>query len=282
MTQAAALLLVLAVVLAAAPGALRVRRWVVRRPRAALGVWLAAVLGGIALLGASLCCVIGAAARAGTSRGGLASATVVAAWCGLAVLGALTCLVATRYEPVAGASRRSAWQLQLLVARHAEEWRDVGGVPVVVVPTEEPVAFGATDADGPRVVVSHGLVAALAADELRAVIEHERAHLRGRHAMVLRLATVNRSCFPAYAGARRFDASVRLLVELLADDVAARRCGSAVVARALDRMAELTGDPSVSDRAERVRVLSSPTRTRAAAWSWRRRGSMTTPSPRPR
>ncbi|ONH34353.1 M56 family metallopeptidase [Protofrankia sp. BMG5.30] len=87
-----------------------------------------------------------------------------------------------------------------------------------------------------RVVVSRGLLAALAQDELESVLEHEEAHARGRHDLVIQPFVAWQQTFPFLPPARDATAAVSLLVEMLADDTAARRTSCRTLARALARL----------------------------------------------
>jgi len=89
-----------------------------------------------------------------------------------------------------------------------------------------------------QIVVTTAAVAALDHDQLAAVLAHERAHLRGRHDLMLAASDTLRRAFPrvqAFSDAHH--ATVRL-VEMLADDVAARRNDRLTIATALVRLAE--------------------------------------------
>ncbi|WP_250286402.1 MULTISPECIES: M56 family metallopeptidase [unclassified Frankia] len=87
-----------------------------------------------------------------------------------------------------------------------------------------------------RVVVSRGLLAALAQDELESVLAHEEAHARGRHDLVIQPFVAWQQTFPFLPPARDATAAVSLLVEMLADDTAARRTSCRTLARALARL----------------------------------------------
>ena len=84
-----------------------------------------------------------------------------------------------------------------------------------------------------RVVVSSGTVAALSDGELAAVLDHERAHVRARHDLVLEAFTVLQRAFPAVVTSGRALEEVRLLVEVLADRAASRRHGATALVGAL-------------------------------------------------
>ncbi len=102
----------------------------------------------------------------------------------------------------------------------------------------------------PRIVVSSGAVAALSADELAAVVAHERAHLRARHDLVLLPLRALSVALPRSRVLASVESSVSALVEMAADDRALAQCSSTVLARALCRMA--SADESSPDRTSSV------------------------------
>ena len=85
----------------------------------------------------------------------------------------------------------------------------------------------------PRVVLSSGVLALLRDDEVRAVLAHEAAHVDQRHDLVVLPFVALRSTFPGVSGVRTAQREVAFLVEVLADDAAARRHAPDVLARAL-------------------------------------------------
>ncbi len=84
-----------------------------------------------------------------------------------------------------------------------------------------------------RVVLSAGTLQALTDTEVGAVVGHERAHLRARHDLVLEAFTAVHTAFPRFVRSGSALDTVRLLVELLADDAAVRVAGPTPLARAL-------------------------------------------------
>jgi Zn-dependent protease with chaperone function len=88
-----------------------------------------------------------------------------------------------------------------------------------------------------RVVLSEGALEALTDDELAAVLDHERAHLRYRHDLVLEHFTVLHTAVPEVVRSPSGLREVRLLLELHADRYARERhrprdLGGALVALA--------------------------------------------------
>ena len=125
-----------------------------------------------------------------------------------------------------------------------------------------------------RVVISEGVVARLSEDELRAVLAHERAHLRARHDLVLEAFIALHEAFPRFVRSKSALGAVELLVEALADDQAVaattppprpgarrlRRCGRAAGAMAV-------GGPTTLTRVHRLRDPRSPRWVSAAAYT---------------
>jgi Zn-dependent protease with chaperone function len=247
----AALLVLAAACVLGAPRLLRLRRIAVRRPRLLLAAWLGVfLLGAAAIAGSVLWSVMLALAdRTGPLDAGWVAGLL--AWSALAITGAVAAVVLTRAEPFLSGRGATSRDLDLLAAVCADRVERLGPVQVLFVRAERPVAFSST-CDGGRIVVTSALADALDAGELRAVLEHERAHLTGRHDALLRAARLNRACVPGLFGARAFDQAVHLLVELAADDTAARVCGAGVVAAALRRSAALEPNEWAEIRAARL------------------------------
>ncbi|WP_127793281.1 M56 family metallopeptidase [Agromyces sp. LHK192] len=85
-------------------------------------------------------------------------------------------------------------------------------------------------------VLTEGLVAALSADELRAVVAHERTHLEQLHHLVLLTFRAWHQALPWFPIANRAERAVTILTEMLADDGARRETGPASLAGALERL----------------------------------------------
>jgi Zn-dependent protease with chaperone function len=92
----------------------------------------------------------------------------------------------------------------------------------------------------PRLVLSRGALEVLSYDELRAVLAHEHAHLAQRHDLVVLPFVALGATFPAVPAVRTARTEVALLIELLADDSAARVEDRTHLARALWKIG--TGD----------------------------------------
>ncbi|TWV55736.1 M56 family metallopeptidase [Streptomyces misionensis] len=120
--------------------------------------------------------------------------------------------------------------------RHAELVRMVGTwcteLRVTVLPHTTPAVY-CLPGRASQVVVSEGAVRALTEEQLAAALEHERAHIAGRH----HLLTAAASAVGALSGrlplARFVRDEVPLLLEMAADDRALRRCSRRALAVAL-------------------------------------------------
>ena len=91
------------------------------------------------------------------------------------------------------------------------------GGPLRVVPADQPLAYCVPGAGG-RIVLSTALRDLLDADELEAVLAHERAHLAGRHHLLLLPARALLAAAPRLRAARRVASAMTTLVEMAADD----------------------------------------------------------------
>ncbi len=216
-------LAVLAVLLAwVAPGLMARRKSFRRAPRSALVAWQAVSLGGI------LAALAAAPAAVPLLLHGddplrhpalVALAVLVSAL----VLGRLLYAghdVGTRLRRVRADHR----QLVDIVAQHDERMR------ILQHPT--PTAY-CIPGRRSRLVLTQGVLDALPAEQLDAVVAHEEAHLRGRHDLLLEFFEVITRAVPGPLRSAEALAEVRLLVEALADRAAVHRSGEVATARAL-------------------------------------------------
>jgi len=131
---------------------------------------------------------------------------------------------------VAISTRRRRARHRTIVDLLGEHRRELGEVRVLDVAA--PLAYCLPGMRS-RVVLSRGTLSALDSDELAAILQHERAHLRARHDLVLEAFTAVHTAFPRFVRSGSALTAVRLLVELLADDAAVRAAGPRPLARAL-------------------------------------------------
>ncbi|MET8996255.1 M56 family metallopeptidase [Amycolatopsis sp. NPDC004169] len=114
-------------------------------------------------------------------------------------------------------------------------------LPTLWLPDDQPIAYS-MGGRRPLVVASTGLADRLTGVELRAVLEHERAHVRGHHHLLTGVAEVLGRTLRFVPLMRELPSAMRLLVELAADRTAAARCGTEPLRSALRRV-RTTGGP---------------------------------------
>ena len=123
------------------------------------------------------------------------------------------------------------------------------------------------------IVLTSGALAVLDRAQLGAVLAHERAHLAGRHHLLISLSRGLAASFPGVPVFTRGPAEVARLAELCADDAAARRAGRPALVAALLAMGTGTAVPApalaVTSGAVTARVhrlLDPPRRGRHARY----------------
>jgi Zn-dependent protease with chaperone function len=254
-------------------------RWTARAPLLAIVTYLAAAwsvvaavgLAGLTLavkataLGGGLSQLIGACVlRLRETYGTPGGATVA----GLGLI--LTGAIAARTVLTAMTHLRAAGQQALL---HAETARLIGrpepALGAVLVEHSQPVAYCVAGRH-PTVILSTGALQALEPAEVSAVLAHERAHLSGRHHRLLALARISSLVFPVLPLMRDADAQVARLVEMHADDAAARTSDPRSLATALVVLATGTSPApalaaSATDSAQRIHRLLRPAEPLAPA-----------------
>lgn len=242
------LLLGAIVMIVGSPVLLAAGRWQVRFPRLALSLWFGAFfLGCLSLIASATIAVRSSLGAEHAHSLWESGALGLFSWVILAVVGALFAYAATSSEPVQQSSRAQAALLLPLVSSTEER----GGFELARC--ESSLSFAcALPGTEPRILVTTGLERALTPRQFDAILAHEYAHLRQRHNWAVRIADVNALCFPSLAAGTALRRATRLLVELIADDTAARQVGPAELANALVRLSELGADPGMALRAERL------------------------------
>ncbi len=246
----AGLALVLAGVLLAAPVsiALARARWTSRAPGWCLLLWQAVCLaaGSSVVAGLVLMAVEPSGHTLIEATAGwwvsLPSGAPSSPWrvvCGLAALSVtavlLLSLIRTAWRTVT--RRRLHRRMLDLLSRPMPPPLPVGvGCQVRVMDHRSAVAYTLPGLHS-RLVVSTGLLDLLTPAEVAAVVEHERAHLRARHDILIMPFQSWVAAFGRIRGVREAGRSVGELTEMLADDVAAGRCSPDTLASALTRVA---------------------------------------------
>ena len=231
-----------------------------RTPRATTTLWQAVAAAAVlSALGAGLSLVTGSTMRPERT----------ALWYAVAAVAlGLTAVVLAR---LLASGHRVGTRIRALRRRHREvvDLLSRAEAGVWVLAHDAPVAYCLPGLVHARVVVSAGTLARLAADEMAAVLAHERAHLRARHDLVLEAFTVLYEAFPKLVSSGAALREVRLLVEVLADRAALRLSGRLPLARAL---VALAGSPAPeaalsaggSGLIERIELLEEDERPLAA------------------
>ncbi|SDY80782.1 Peptidase family M48 [Modestobacter sp. DSM 44400] len=216
--------------------------WSDRAPRLALVVWQAAsvgvlvsvVLAGLTLLVPAAAVSEGLAAALDACAATIASAYEVPGRLPTVLVGALLSLgVTLRLGWVAvGSALRTGRERRRLRSAILVGARPEPSLGAVVVDSDRAAAF-CLPGRRHTVVLTTAALQALSDDELAGVLAHERAHLRGRHHLILGAARVVSRAFPGLPLFARAVLEIERLVELLADDAAARRVPRVEVASAL-------------------------------------------------
>jgi Zn-dependent protease with chaperone function len=246
--------------------------WPARAPMLAMVIYLTAawsVLAAVGLAGVTLAvhatvlggglshligaCVLRLRAMYATPGG----ATV--AGLGLTLAGA----VLARTAVTAATHMRAAGRQAL---RHAQTARLVGhpapALGAVLVDHQQPAAYCVAGRQ-PTVVLTTGAVQTLDPGQLEAVLAHERAHLAGRHHLLMAMARIARRVLPFLPLMRDTESQVARLVELHADDTATRARGPGPLAEALVILATAGGPApalaaAATDAVQRIHRLLGP------------------------
>ena len=224
-------------------------RWPRRAPAAAVGLWLS--------LSAAFVIALSLAAYQALTPDGLGA--------GRGLLDALVCTGGHGRE-AAGAQGfvisvpiiLVAWPLIWIAAayaqfartrrRHADllavTARQVPGLPGAAVLDHEVAAAYCLSGRRPHIVVTSAAVAQLTSDQMRAVLAHEQAHIRGRHHLPAVCVDGFALAFPLLPLARRAREQVRMLLEMTADDRALRQHRPLDLATAMYKVAAGQSPPS--------------------------------------
>jgi Zn-dependent protease with chaperone function len=147
------------------------------------------------------------------------------------------------------------------------------GGATVVLDAPQPAAYCVPGRPA-AIVLTSGALAVLDRAQLGAVLAHERAHLAGRHHLLISLSRGLAASFPRVPVFTRGPAEVARLAEMCADDAAARRTGRPALLSALLAMGTGTAVPAAALAATagpvtaRVhRLLHPPRRGRQARYA---------------
>ncbi|MFE6921387.1 M56 family metallopeptidase [Nocardia sp. NPDC057663] len=265
------------------PALLSRATWVHRSPRAALVLWqaiaLAAVLSafGSGLAIASLLLVPGPDGRPTTSPTKEIDALGLPLWTVYVTVFALTLMIGARLMfsivRVGVHTRRRRSRHRMLVDLLDQSGPVRRAADIRVLASTEPIAY-CLPGLRQRVVLSEGTLTSLDDAEVTAIVSHERSHLRARHDLVLEAFTAVHEAFPRVVRSKAALGSVKLLIELLADDSAVKVTGPKPLARALVTCAKSTapqgalaaGGPSTLIRIQRLAGRTGDVRVATAAY----------------
>jgi Zn-dependent protease with chaperone function len=132
---------------------------------------------------------------------------------------------------------RSLRRVSVRTRAHAEAARITGypiegGDAAFVLDAIQPAAY-CVPGRPPTIVLTTGALAVLDSEQLTAVLAHERAHLAGRHHLLLAVTRSLAAIAPVVPLFARGTKEVARLAEMRADDVAARRGGRRTLLAAL-------------------------------------------------
>lgn len=257
--------------------------------RLGLAAWLTAMASVLACLGTALAFLVTAAV---TSWPGLAAdvcRSVAGQSCTPLVyrgvfefgLSAVALVAALTTTVLAWRYGRHVQRARQGTRAHAEAARVTGqrlpGIipagPAVVLDSPQRIAYCVPGRPA-AIVLSTGALAILDPAQLMAVLAHERAHLAGRHHLLIEATRGLAATFPAGPLFTRGPAEVARLAEMCADDVAARSSGRNTLVTALLAMGTGIAVPAAALAAStcavqaRVeRLLEPPHRGRRARYS---------------
>ncbi|MEE6281299.1 M56 family metallopeptidase [Georgenia sp. MJ170] len=225
----------------------RLAPWLAQRPRLGISAWVGAVvvwLLGLSVLGPLLAWVVtgpglpgdvGAICRRcleAANPFGIAAVPTGVPPLALLALPALLLLAVAVAVALSFHRAERERTAQVAALHETGEIRLVAGSPVWLVASPVPTAYCLPGREA-GIVISEGAVGALDEAQLGAVLAHERAHLRGRHHLLLgllRAASRVLAWVPLVAAAPR---AVAGYAEMTADDAAHRAHGTRALAGAL-------------------------------------------------
>jgi Zn-dependent protease with chaperone function len=205
------------------PGVLAGARWTDRAPAAAVVLWQAITLAAVlSALGVVLAAPEELVRAAGSGRPVAAAALVGAlAVAAVIVIRLLVSLAGVSYRSRA---RRARHRLLVDLLDRAEQRREIDVDSLRVLDGALPFAY-CVPGRSPRVVLSGGALRVLDREQVDAVLAHEQAHLRHRHDVVMESFTAFYRAVPRPLRRRTPLDAVHLLLEMVADDAARKRCG---------------------------------------------------------
>jgi Zn-dependent protease with chaperone function len=218
------------------PGVLVAARWTDRAPAAAVLLWQAITLASVlSALGVVLAAPEELVRAAGSGRP-VAAAALVGALAVAAVI-VIRLLVSLGGVSYRSRARRARHRMLVDLLDRAERRRELDVDGLRVLDGALPFAY-CVPGRSPRVVLSGGALRVLDRGEVDAVLAHEQAHLRHRHDVVTESFTAFYRAVPRPLRRRTPLDAVHLLLEMVADDAARKRCGPEPLRSALERLTD--------------------------------------------
>jgi Zn-dependent protease with chaperone function len=235
-------------------------RWLTARgirPRLGLAAWLTAMATALASAAMALQLLIVAAVAGWTGLAEVVCRSVTGGSCAPAVyrsaifelaLAAAAAAAALTAGVLVWRYGRKVQRAQRQTRAHAEVARITGRrLPgaggAVVLDARQPAAYCVPGRPA-TIVLTSGALGVLDRAQLRAVLAHERAHLAGRHHLLIALTRALAACLPAVPLFTQGPAEVERLAEMCADDAAARHSGRRILIAALLAMGTGTAVPA--------------------------------------
>jgi beta-lactamase regulating signal transducer with metallopeptidase domain len=224
-------------------------QWAARSPRLAMTLWLVLPA---SFLAAIVLAILAAAAplpltwpASPAGRPALLTGPAVPGGRAIAIAGFLVAgaVVLRAVSCVAAELRRGRHDRRDHVALVAATGRPGGEPGVAIVDYDAPAVYCLPGARR-QIVISVGALAVLSPGQLRAVLAHERAHLRSCHHLMLTLATALARAFPRVPLLSQARPQLAVLAEMAADDTAARRHRRDDLAAALVVLARAGAQPA--------------------------------------
>lgn len=236
-----------------APLVLGSGRALVRHPHLTIGLWLVSLALSIGLLWAGTGLIISDWVRRiqfGESLDNWASSVAgsILTWLSIAALGVIVFRLVEASQSVA--SDRAAQIAAVAPLLTSATQTEIDGHRVYII--ESPQAVIAAVPFANAVAVSRNLIDSVPANLVNAALEHERAHLIFRHSVLVSIAQLAVSAAGGIKASRRFTQTIRIAIELVADDWAARRFGRTTVADALE--AVYPNSDEITERVSRLRA----------------------------
>lgn len=228
-------------------------RILVRHPHLTIGLWLTSLGLSIGLLWAGTGLIISDWIRRiqyGETLNNWASSVAgsILAWIAIAGLGVIVFRLVDASQRVAAERADQIASIAPLLTSSTQAEIDGHRVYIIESPTRLIAAVPFANA----IVVSRNLIDTVPSELLNAALEHERAHLVFRHSVLVSIAQLAVSAAGGITASHRFTQTIRIAIELVADDWAARRFGRAAVANALETV--YPGSDEITERVSRLRA----------------------------